>query len=101
MITGASVRLRPRELSQEVDIVLLASTPGYPDTSEVQLTREVWPTVRAVVHSVTIVLESGASPTASGLFLAYDSADSPTLCLPRATLGVLRVGVQLYGGLPQ
>ena len=43
------------------DLILLASIPGYPDTSEVELTREVWPTVSSIVHSVTIALETGAS----------------------------------------
>jgi hypothetical protein len=45
------------------DLILLASIPGYPDTSEVELTREVWPTVSSIVHSVTIALETGASIT--------------------------------------
>jgi hypothetical protein len=55
------------------DLILLASIPGYPDTSEVELTREVWPTVSSIVHSVTIALETGASVTNiqySSLFLA-------------------------------
>lgn len=47
------------------DLILLASIPGYPDTSEVELTREVWPTVSSIVHSVTIALETGASVESS------------------------------------
>jgi hypothetical protein len=45
------------------DLTLLASIPGYPDTSEVELTRDVWPAVSSIVHSVTIAVESGASVT--------------------------------------
>jgi hypothetical protein len=43
------------------DFILLASIPGYPDTSEVELTKDVWPTVSSIVFSVTIALEDGAS----------------------------------------
>jgi hypothetical protein len=56
------------------DLILLASIPGYPDTSEVELTKEVWPTVSSVVHSVTIALEAGASVlnvSVHRLFLAW------------------------------
>ena len=56
------------------ELILLASIPGYPDTSEVELTREVWPTVSPIVHTVTIALDSGASPPmVSTLFLANEA----------------------------
>jgi hypothetical protein len=42
------------------DIVLLSAIPGYPDPGEVELAKDIWPTVSPVVHSVTIALESGA-----------------------------------------
>jgi len=40
------------------DIILLAVIPGYPDEGQVELPKEIWSTVSAVVHSVTIALES-------------------------------------------
>ena len=63
IIAVARRNLRPLQslATNTSDVILLASIPGYPDTSEVELTREVWPTVSSVVHSVTITLESGAS----------------------------------------
>jgi hypothetical protein len=60
-------------------LVLLASIPGYPDASEVELSKGVWPSISTVVHSVTIALESGASPMASGLFPANDPAAWPAM----------------------
>ncbi|KAH9960160.1 hypothetical protein BC827DRAFT_1155943 [Russula dissimulans] len=42
------------------NIVLLAQIPGYPVTDQVELSREIWPSVRNDVHKVTIVLESPA-----------------------------------------
>jgi hypothetical protein len=50
------------------DLVPLASIPGHPGTSEVEISKEIWPAVRTVVHTVTIALESGASPVAGGFF---------------------------------
>ena len=49
----------------------MASIPDYPDKihkKEVEVSKEAWPLVNAVVRSVTIVLKSGASPMASRLF---------------------------------
>jgi len=43
----------------------MGTVPGYPETGTVELSKEIWPTVSRVVHSVTIALESGASPVAS------------------------------------
>jgi hypothetical protein len=40
------------------DLVLLATIPSYPDTSQVELSKDVWQSVNAVVHTVTIGLES-------------------------------------------
>jgi hypothetical protein len=45
------------------DIVLLSVIPDYPDPGEVELSKDIWPTVSAAVHSVTIALESGAFPS--------------------------------------
>lgn len=42
------------------DIVLLSAIPDYPDPGEVELSKDIWSTVSAVVHSVTIALDSGA-----------------------------------------
>jgi len=79
----------------ESDLVLLASIPGYPDTTTVELTKDVWPTVSSIVHSVTIVLESGAFQMASFIFLAAVAAiDLPRLLLRYARLG--GVEVQLH-----
>ena len=50
------------------DLVVLAPIPDYPDQKEVEVSKEAWPLVCAVVQSVTIALESGASPMASRLF---------------------------------
>ena len=49
----------PHGVSPE-DIVLLSAIPDYPDPGEVELSKDIWPTVSALVHSVTIDLESGA-----------------------------------------
>ena len=45
------------------DIVLLSTIPDYPEQDQVELSKEIWSTVSTVVHSVTIALESGASPS--------------------------------------
>ncbi len=42
------------------DIVLLAVIPGHPEEGQVELPKEIWFKVSAVVRSVTIALESGA-----------------------------------------
>ena len=47
------------------DIVLMAVIPDYPVTDEVEMSKELWPSVWKVVHTVTIALESGASAVAS------------------------------------
>jgi len=43
------------------NIVLLSVVPDYPDQGQVELSKEIWPTVSAIVHSVTIALESEMS----------------------------------------
>jgi hypothetical protein len=98
IIAVARRSLRPLQLlaPDAGDLILLASIPGYPDTSEVELTKDVWPTVSSIVHSVTIALEAGASIT-NGSVVFFFLAD-PFSC-PRNAIGVLRVGVQLYGRL--
>ena len=45
------------------NIVLLSTIPDYPDRGQVELSKETWPTVSAIVHSVMIALESGAFPS--------------------------------------
>jgi len=42
------------------NVILLSVIPNYPDQGQVELSKEIWPTVSAIVHSVTISLESGA-----------------------------------------
>ncbi|SRR6266404_3722899 len=70
------------------------------DKTTVELTRDIWPTMSSILHTVTVALESGAFPMASDLFLAAEAAIDLLLLLFRdARLGVLRIEVQLYGGL--
>ena len=45
------------------NIVLLSVIPDYPNQDQVEVSKEIWPTVCAIVHSVTIALESGAFPS--------------------------------------
>jgi hypothetical protein len=47
----------PHGVSPE-DIVLLSAIPDYPDPGEVELSKDIWPAISALVHSVTIDLES-------------------------------------------
>ena len=69
------------------DLVVLALIPDYHDTGrrEVEVSKEAWPLVSAVVRSVTIALESGASrsPMAFHLFFPTESPigaiDQPNL----------------------
>jgi hypothetical protein len=65
VIAVARRSLRPLQLlaPDASHFILLASIPGYPDTSEVELTKDVWPTVSSIVFSVTIALEDGAFVT--------------------------------------
>ncbi|KAH9960161.1 hypothetical protein BC827DRAFT_1209513 [Russula dissimulans] len=49
------------------DIVLMAEIPGYPATDQVELSREIWPTIRNDVHKVTIVLESEIQTSTEGI----------------------------------
>ena len=88
----------------EEDLVLLALIPGYTDKKEVEVSKEAWPLVSAVVQSVTIALESGASPMASRLSPRHwqpsaADIDQPVLLLFNrvAVLGRLRVRLRLYG----
>ena len=64
------------------ELVPLASIPGHPKSSQVKISKEIWPAVRTIVHTVTIAFESGASPV-TGLFLANCPAaaviDQPVL----------------------
>jgi hypothetical protein len=88
----------------EEDLVILALIPGYPDKREVEVSKEAWPLVSAVVQSVTIALESGASPMASRLFprhwqpLATDIDEPVLLLFDRvAVLGRLGARLRIYG----
>jgi hypothetical protein len=56
-----------RPFAQE-DLVLMAVIPDHPNEKEVEVSKEAWPLVKVAVESVTIALESGASPMASRLF---------------------------------
>ncbi|KAI0270848.1 hypothetical protein BGY98DRAFT_1009253 [Russula aff. rugulosa BPL654] len=86
IITVAQHNVRNLRFFSEEDSVLLALIPGYPDKKEVEVSKEAWPVVSAAVQSVTIALESGASPMASRPFprhwqpLAAD-IDQPVLLL--------------------
>ncbi|KAI0292433.1 hypothetical protein BC826DRAFT_1105524 [Russula brevipes] len=66
------------------DIVLLATIPGYPETDQVELSKEIWPTVSAVVHSVTIVLESEMRTTTEGAGPSPSLPDYQEILLPAA-----------------
>jgi hypothetical protein len=64
VIEVAQCKFRPLLGVPAGDIVLLAAIPGYPLTDEIELSREIWSTVRDVVHSVTVALadsQAGAS----------------------------------------
>ena len=71
IIAVARRSLRPLQLlgPDAGDLILLASIPGYPDASEVEVAEEVWPTVSPIVHSVTIAFETGES-VADGLLVS-------------------------------
>ncbi|KAH9960157.1 hypothetical protein BC827DRAFT_1155940 [Russula dissimulans] len=56
VIEVAQGKFRPLLGVPAGDIVLLAAIPGYPLTDEIELSREIWSTVRDVVHSVTVAL---------------------------------------------
>ncbi|KAI0270846.1 hypothetical protein BGY98DRAFT_1100615 [Russula aff. rugulosa BPL654] len=68
IIAVARRSLRPLQLlgPDAGDLILLASIPGYPESSEVELTKEVWPAVSSIVHSVTIALETEIRSAYSG-----------------------------------
>lgn len=78
IISVARRHLRPLQgLALDADdLILLASIPGYPDTSEVELTKDVWPAVSSIVHSVTIALEAETLPASrpSSLAAAFSSS---------------------------
>jgi hypothetical protein len=46
----------------------MAVIPGHPEEKEIEVSKEAWALVKVAVESVTIALESGASPMASRLF---------------------------------
>lgn len=48
------------------DIVILAVIPGLEKHGQVEISKDVWPMLRAQVGTVTIALESGAYPIGSG-----------------------------------
>jgi hypothetical protein len=85
------------------NLVILASIPGYPDTSEVELSKKVWPTVRFVVNSVTIAVESGASPMARPVASSRPTIPQQRLLTSMFCCFFIRVadlagpGAQLYG----
>jgi hypothetical protein len=70
VIAVAQRSLRPLRAFAQEDLVLLASIPDYPASGweEVEMSKEAWLLVSAVVRSVTIAPESGASPMVSRLF---------------------------------
>ncbi|KAI0272884.1 hypothetical protein BGY98DRAFT_1000682, partial [Russula aff. rugulosa BPL654] len=54
VITVAQRNVRNLRSFAEEDLVLLALIPGYTDKKEVEVSKEAWPLVSAVVQSVTI-----------------------------------------------
>jgi hypothetical protein len=87
-----------RSFSQE-DLILLALIPDYPDKKEVEVSKEAWPLVSIAVESVTIALESGASPIASRLFPTDNpvvtAIDQPVLLLFNRVAVLRGLGVRL------
>jgi len=81
VVAAAWNNLRSLKHFPNDDLVFLASIPGYPDTSEVELSKGVWPSVSAVVHSVTIALESEMETSATA-----ESARSKVQPVPRVRL---------------
>ncbi|KAI0270852.1 hypothetical protein BGY98DRAFT_1179716 [Russula aff. rugulosa BPL654] len=53
-IAVAQRNLRSLQSIAQEDIVLMARIPDYPDKREVEVSKEAWPLVCAVVQSVTI-----------------------------------------------
>jgi hypothetical protein len=84
------------------EIIPLAAIPGHPETSQVEISKEIWPVVRTIVHTVTIAVESGASPVADLFPGNYPAAvDQPVLFLfiyIRVT-GLGGLGARLYDNL--
>lgn len=69
-IAVAQRNFQPLRAFAKEDLILLALIPDYPDRKEkeIEVSKESWPLVRAVVRSVTVDLDPGASPMASRLF---------------------------------
>ena len=61
----------------------MAKIPGHPEEKEIEVSKEAWPLVKAAVDSVTIALESGASPMASRL-LPTDNPVAATIDQPNS-----------------
>ena len=64
IVAVAQRNFQPLQDVRVEDVVFLAVIPGYPDQAQVGLSKEIWSMVSAVVHTVTIALESGAFLTA-------------------------------------
>ena len=65
VVALAQRKFRPLQDVLAEDIILMAVIPDYPVTDEVEMSKELWPSVWKVVHTVTIALESGASAVRS------------------------------------
>lgn len=79
-------------------IVLLSVIPDYPDQGQVELSKEIWPTVSAIVHSVTIALESGAYLERFDGAAAIDGDHSFfCYCFPSRNANLERVQMRLAG----
>jgi hypothetical protein len=89
VIAVAQRSLRPLRAFDQGDLVLLALIPDYPasDQEEVEMSKEAWPLVSAVVQSVTIAPESGASPMVSRLF-PTDNPVATAIDLPILLLSI-------------
>jgi len=90
--------------SSHEDIVLLSTIPGYPENDIVEISKDIWPTVSTVVHSVTIALESemqaSAESESTECGTECGSPFSPSLLLP-APSSLLKSEYNPSGVFPQ
>lgn len=71
VIATAQRNIRSLQSLAKEDLVLRAVIPNYPDRQEIEVSKESWPLINAVVQFVTIALKSGVFPMASRPFPTY------------------------------
>ena len=102
VVAVARRNLRSLQHFPHDDLLLLATIPSYPDTSQVELSKEVWQSVNAVVGLESVRPQW---PVASGLFPTNHPAAAATdqlVLLPFIIIrgaGLGGPGAQLYGRL--